>query len=474
MSDAEADAQANTQAIAQGLAYLADLAKFGLVPTLERIEYLLRSLGQPQLKYPVVHVAGTNGKGSTARYIAQILTESGLAVGLFTSPHLEKYNERIMVQGRQISDADLLALIEVMKPLAQAAVAEVGHPTEFEMSTAMAFYHFAQVHVDIAVVEVGMGGLWDSTNVVRPLVSIITPVGMDHMNRLGNTLAEIATQKAGIIKQGCPVVVAPQKDAALASILAVARRQQAPVFHVPAAGEICTAQVEDAQHVDVEIVPHSWGIAGGKFGLRGAGWAWDRLQIRLLGRHQIDNAAVAVTACRVLVQAGLHITPTQVELGLWNTFWPGRLELLEPLELSSGQPKLLLDGAHNAEGAAVLAQALREIFNGRKITLVIGVLAEKPVADELRLLLPLAARVICTAPKHGRTPPLPPAELAKMVAVSVADLGLAPLPVTAEPDSVTAVRTALSGAGEDDVVCVCGSLHLVGEVRSTFGPNRGL
>lgn len=440
-------------------AYLASLDKFGLVPTLDRINYMLQQLGHPQRRYPVVHIAGTNGKGSTARYISQVLQEAGLNTGLFTSPHLERYNERIVVGGREITDNDLTALIEQLKPLAERTAAKVGHPTEFEMSTALAFVYFASFPVDIAVIEVGMGGLWDSTNVVDPLVSVISTIGLDHQERLGKTLPEIAAQKAGIIKAGRPVVLAPQVDAALNVVLATAADQQSPVYHLVSDEYPCTQAIA---HTDIHFTAHHWGKQGGCFSVSGPNWGWQNLCVQLLGKHQINNGALAAATCHELIQIGLPIKEEHVRTGLCAASWPGRLELMQV------NPTLLLDGAHNAEGAKVLAAALNDLFGQQRIIMVIGALADKPIRHELEILLPHVAEVVCTAPKEGRTPPLVATTLAEVVHDVACTFGRNDLPISVQPQAVIAVQQALAQASENDVVCVCGSLHLVGEVRASL------
>lgn len=445
------------------MAYLAGLAKFGMVPTLDRIEALLQALGRPHTRYPVVHVAGTNGKGSTCRMVANALTQSGLRTGMFISPHLIRYNERICVDGRPIADADLLGLIEQVRQLTPSIASRIGHPTEFEMSTAMAFLHFAQANVDVAVIEVGMGGLWDSTNVVQPLVSVITPVSMDHMNRLGNTLGEIAGQKAGIIKPGVPVVCGPQPPEAAAVIAAKAAEMNSPVYWVTAQ----TTGLPDYGHT-VLYEPVAWNAQGGSLHLAGPVEQWRDLHISLLGRHQLENGAVAATTCQLLTQNGVPVGEGDVREAFAVTTWPGRLEVLER------EPLLLLDGAHNAAGAQVLRSALHDLFPQYRKTLVLGMLAEKQVAEVLAVLLPEADTLVCTAPAGGRTPPLAPAALAAQ-ARSVADrLGLAKLRIVVQSGAWEALMWAKAQVSSDAMVCLCGSLYMVGEVRGRWETAQGL
>jgi len=484
------------KAVQEGLAYLAGLAKYGEVLTLDRIAYMMEALGHPQLTYPVIHVAGTMGKGSTCRMLAEILQEAGLKTGLFSKPHLERYNERIMVQGREIADTDLLALIEQMKILARETAEHVGHPTEFEMSTAMAFTHFAQVKVDVAVIETGLGGLWDSTNVVQPEVSVITPIGFDHMDRLGWTLPEIAEQKAGIIKPGRPVVLAPQKEEVWPVLLQEAARKGAHVIRLQDGNEggnggetggetgretgsgdgggICgnshgSSDSAATPAEEVRFWAKRWDLSGGCFDLAGADWCWSDLTVGLLGRHQIVNAAVAAATCHLLQRSGRPVSVNHVRDGLAKVRWPGRLEIL------AEKPQVIIDGAHSIDRFYALREAIDDLLPGRRIILVMGALAEKPVQEELALLLPKVAGIVCTQPASGRTAPLPAARLAEMVVAEMqkGSAGSRPdLPVWVCEKAWEAVELARKIAAADQVVLVTGSIYLIGEVRRAWFDNE--
>lgn len=446
----------NAQAVRQALNYLAGLTKFGIRPTLDRMHVMLEALDSPHLRYPVVHIAGTNGKGSTARFIAAALQEAGLQTGLFTSPHLVRYNERLMIQGAPITDDELLSSVEEVRPLVEETAHTVGHPTEFEVATVMAFSYFARRAVDVAVIEVGMGGTWDSTNVVNPCLSVITPIAMDHMDRLGNTLAEIAAQKAGIIKPGSPVVVATQDDEAAQVIATCAQTQKSAITWV------CDETREPSLRCDGRYRAIDWDLTGGRFDLDSFGQRWTDMRVGMLGYHQIANAALATVACRRLQQLGFPVGEEHVREAIGSVRWPGRLELLQE------SPFLLLDGAHNVQGAHALARALKQLFAGRRITLILGMMAEKQVDDVLAALLPQASAVYCTAPASSRTAPLPPAHLAQHVTRVAEGLSLEDLWVDEAEHAWQAVRRALAQSGSDDVVCVCGSLYLVGEVRGAW------
>lgn len=427
--------------------YLQTLRRFGEKPGLARIRFLLERLGNPHRAYPAVHVAGTNGKGSTSAMIAGILQAAGYRTGLFTSPHLVRYNERIKVDGVPISDGDLAALLGRLREHAEEAAADsaLGQPTEFEVGTAAALAYFAQAAVDVAVVEVGLGGRFDATNVVEPLVSVITPIGLDHTQVLGGTLAEIAAEKAGIIKPGVPVVCAAQRPEARDVIVARAEELGAPAY---LAGRDFESRLSDVdQH-------------GTRFAVRwGERWLED-LRVPLLGPHQAGNGGVAVAAAQVLAGRGLAVPEEALRCGLGAVRWPGRMELWP------GQPALLFDGAHNAEGAQVLAEGLQAVFPGRQPVFVLGMLGEKPIDAVLSTLLPLGQAAVLTAPRVGRGAPADPAELARRAR------GLVPR-LAVEADPLEALALARSWAGPEGLVCVAGSLYLVGELQGLLAGEQG-
>ncbi|MBO8141835.1 MAG: bifunctional folylpolyglutamate synthase/dihydrofolate synthase [Firmicutes bacterium] len=419
--------------------FLESLKRFGEKPGLSRIRFLLARMGDPQDAYPAVHVAGTNGKGSTAAMIAAALKAAGLRVGLFTSPHLVRYNERIAVDGEPIGDDELGPLLEELKGHAEAAAArpEVGQPTEFEVGTAAALAHFARRRVDLAVVEVGLGGRLDATNVVRPAVTVITPVGRDHTEVLGEDLASIAEEKAGIIKPQVPVVCGRQRPEAMPVIQARCASVGAPLYRFG---------------IDFEARLVSADRRGTSFDAR---WR-DRwllgLSVPLLGSHQAENGAVAVAALCRLAEDGWPVTEEAVRAGLAAVRWLGRLEVVER------RPWVILDGAHNPDGCRALRQGLEEVFPGVRPVFVIGMLRNKPIDDMLGELLPMATAAVFTAPASSRTPAADPHELARRAS------GLVPLSAV-EPQPSAALAKARDLAGPEGLVCVCGSLYLVGELR---------
>ncbi|HHT28436.1 MAG TPA: bifunctional folylpolyglutamate synthase/dihydrofolate synthase [Firmicutes bacterium] len=443
--------------IKAGLDYLAGLDRFGMKLTLDRIQALMELLGQPQQAFPVVHIAGTNGKGSTARFIAAVMQNAGLNVGLFTSPHLIRYNERIQINGEPISDAALSALINQVKPLVPQVTAEHGHPTEFEISTATAFLHFALEQVDLAIIEVGLGGMWDSTNVVQPVLSVITPVSMDHMSRLGDTLAEIAAQKAGIIKHETPVVCGPQQPVAAEVIAKAAKAANARVYWVKEA-DVTEHNWEDPDNGQVAtLYPVTWNKQGGVFHLTGPLEQWNNIAISLLGKHQLVNAAVAATCCQILAELGFPVGETDVREAFVKTTWPGRFDVV------SEHPMVILDGAHNVAGAQALRQSLQELFPHMRKVLVMGMLAEKQITEVLSVLLPCADQLVCTAPAGGRTAPVTAVELAALAKDIAQRQGLS-CSIEWQNDAYAALQTAEQAAGPDGLVCVCGSLYLIGEL----------
>ncbi|MDD4586929.1 MAG: bifunctional folylpolyglutamate synthase/dihydrofolate synthase [Heliobacteriaceae bacterium] len=429
------------------LAYLTNLTKFGINLGLERITELLRRLGNPHLagESPAfVHIGGTNGKGSTAVMVARVLQAAGHRVGLFTSPHLHCYTERTRINGQPIPKEAVTELVGQMKPALEAMVAEgFEHPTEFEVWTALSLLYFYREQVDLAVLEVGLGGAIDSTNVVTPVVAAITNVSLDHLDYLGNTVAEIARVKAGIIKSGVPVVTASDDPVVLAELATVADRLQAPLIRV-------VPEVGGADPVTV-----SWTVANssGLIDVQGRTGNYGWLQPPLAGAHQQVNLATAVAVLEVIREQGFPWETDQLKKGLVATVWPARQEWLG---------NVLLDGAHNVAGALSLAKTLREQYAGWRKVLVLGMLGDKEREAVVRILAPLAEHVIVTRPNSPR------AGNWTALAAIVAAAGLA---VTEIEDIGEAVATACSLADhwqaqtEKVMVVVTGSLYMVADAR---------
>ncbi len=433
---------------AAALGWLENLSRFGVRLGLERMAYLLEALGHPEEAVPVIHVAGTNGKGSTAAMIAAVLQEAGYRVGLYTSPHLECYTERIRLDGRPIPPERFAALVEEIQPIVAAGVASgLEHPTEFEVGTAIMYRYFAAVGADVIVQETGLGGRLDSTNLVRrPLVAVITPVDLDHTDRLGPTVADIAREKAGILKPGRPAVLAPQAPEVRALLGEAASRLGCPLTIV---GE------------DVRYRTRSIALGGGVMDYHGRAWQYEALRVGLSGVHQLGNAACALAALEVVEAQGFHVPEEAVRRGLASVRWPGRLEVVRTA------PLVILDGAHNPAGARSLRAALEEFLPGRRLVLVCGMLADKDAAGALAEMAAPAAEVVATRPDSPRA--LPPAELARLV--PGADTGACPVHVIADP--LEAVALAMRRAGPRGAVCVAGSLYLVGLVRAHLRGSKG-
>ncbi|MGI6576009.1 MAG: bifunctional folylpolyglutamate synthase/dihydrofolate synthase [bacterium] len=417
--------------------FIHNLGKYGSNLGLGRIERLLERLGRPQDRVPVVHVAGTNGKGSTSAMIAAIMVAAGYRVGLYTSPHLSSYTERLQINGEAIKPVQFAALFENIFPIVKSVIKEEGleHPTEFEILTAAALHYFAAERVDLAVMEVGLGGRLDATNIVLPLVSVITHIALDHTDVLGDNLAAVAGEKAGIIKPGIPVISAYQEPEAGAVIARYAKEVQAPLFAV-------------AEHMELSRIRLLQ--EGVCCDLRGLGWELPDLEISLLGQHQVFNAATALAAVGVLREAGYNIAATAVRQGLGQILWPGRMELFP------GKPDVLLDVAHNPDGATALAEAVQSHFPRRPIVLVFGVLADKDVSNMADKLAPLAKKVITTKPQSPRA--MDPRQAAAFFQNKVPEVSFA-------EEIASAIELAYQNAMSGDLILICGSFYLVGAAR---------
>ena len=418
---------------ASAVAYLYRLQKHGIKLGLATMMRLMARLGMPHARYPALHIAGTNGKGSTAAITAAVLQAAGYRVGLYTSPHLVEFRERIRVNGEMIDESQVALLTEQL----QALCGEDLAPTFFEYTTAMAFQYFADSEVDVAVIEVGLGGRFDATNVVTPMASAVTTISFDHQEYLGSTLSSIAFEKAGIIKSGVPVVVGRLEDEAWRTIDQVARERQASVMRLDE--DFCTE-----------------GETSGKFSYCGRGIQYDGLQCALEGRHQLDNAACALALLEVAASQGITVTAEAVRTGLSLVDWAGRLEVV-------GQhPTILLDGAHNPAAATVLADYLLRSDRFRllrPVVVVLGMMRDKNHRGFVEPLKDLVDEVILTQPD------LPRAATAQELRASLDDLLPHPHVVPSLNDAMVLARQL---ATPDGLVCVTGSLMLVGECKAWF------
>jgi len=413
-------------------------AKFNL----ENITILLERLGRPDRACPCVHIAGTNGKGSTAAFLEKILREAGFRTGLNTSPHLERINERIRISGEEIADerfAEIFTRIHAVIEELLAAGKLRAHPTYFECVTALAFEAFAKERVDFAVIEVGLGGRLDATNVVTPLVSIITRIDFDHENFLGHSLREIAGEKAGILKAQVPAVFASQLPEAREVLLERAKELRCPVVET---GEAFRVEDEVFEYGCVRATVSE--IASGKTFSLGP---------RLAGRFQLQNALNAVAAARILQNRGYRITNENIEAGIATTEWPGRLERLQT------RPDVYLDGAHNPGAARELARFLEENFAGRKVYLIFGAMRDKAVDEVTGMLFPHAQEVIFT--QLGTPRAVSARHLADMAGDHAKKF-------TVIDNAEQALESALAKAGPEDAIFITGSLYLVGELRHAW------
>jgi dihydrofolate synthase/folylpolyglutamate synthase len=416
--------------------YLGHLEHFGIKLGLENISILLAALGDPHRSFPAVHVAGTNGKGSVSAMLDGILRNHGFRTGLYTSPHLVSVEERVRVNGERIGPGEFCALLDRVRETIDGMMAAGGlvyHPTFFEVLTALAFLHFAERKADVAVLETGMGGRFDATNVVRPLVSVITTISRDHEKHLGSTLRRIAFEKAGIVKPGVPVVCGVPKGVALGVIRRRARELKAPFVHVFGPGTAFEGR-----------------RAGGGFRFRYASGA-DEYSFTpvLAGRYQGENAAVAIAAAEVLGRVWRPLRKSKIVRGVREARWEGRLETV------SRRPPVILDGAHNEEGAGSLADHIRDVIR-KPVILVFAVMKDKNIRVMARRLFPMAQTVILTQVPYKRS-----ALTAEILGSAREFEGC----IRQEPDVAKAVRLALDESAGRVPVVIAGSLFLVGEVK---------
>lgn len=349
--------------------------RLGIKPGLTRMEWMMEKLGHPEHKMKTVHIGGTNGKGSTVTFLRSILEEAGYSVGTFTSPFIEQFNERISVNGKPISDAEILELTNVIAPLAlELEETELGGPTEFEVITAMSFYYFANVNqVDIVIYEVGLGGRFDSTNIIEPMLSVITNIGLDHTNILGSTYEEIAFEKAGIIKERIPVFTAVKNENAIKVINEQSEKLHAPIYRL---------------NQEFSITSHIPKETGELFTLRSAEHNLEGLEISMIGQHQTENAALAVMASQSINQHNeFSISEKAIRTGLKNAYWPGRFEIL------SSNPLVIIDGAHNDEGISALVHELSNRYSNFNIHIVFAALKDKKLDQMIAQLDAVADQI---------------------------------------------------------------------------------
>ena len=409
---------------------------------LETTRRLLARMADPQQVYPCIHVAGTNGKGSVCAMIASVLQAAGCRTGLYTSPHLVRFNERIRVDGRVITDAELAGLLAEVDLQDQAQSHEAGArlATFFEFTTVLALEYFRRQRVEVVVLETGLGGRLDATNVVTPLLSIITPVGLEHTAYLGDTLSAVAAEKAGIIKPNCPVICAAQEDAAMEVLIRTARERRAPL-------------IQASSLVSVQRRKNDW--SGQTIKIETESASYPPIRLPLLGRHQLDNTATAVAALQCLQDAGcFSIDDQALKKGLEAVAWPARLQVLEQ------DPPIVLDAAHNPHAAGRLVESLEELAGKRPLALIAGLLADKDAKGFFQAFGHRIRKTWLVSVKCDRAMPMD-----RMLA-DAASIGMEAQPGNL-PDVLAEARAW--ARREKGVVCIAGSLYLAGEVLALIG-----
>ena len=420
---------------------------------LDHMRVLLRALDYPERRFPSVLIAGTNGKGSTAATLASILKASGLRTGLYTSPHLIRINERIRINGEEISDDEFALLHDMIDRTAERLVGESElpwHPSFFEMLTAIAFEYFSRKKIDIAVLEVGMGGRLDATNVIDPQISVITDISLDHQKFLGNTVTEIAREKAGIIRRGGIVVTLPQQpqanDVIGNTILDLEAQAVSAVPYVPPVAPSTQYRVANTE-LGRAIFRYPLEVMGKRI----------LVETPLVGRHQLRNVALAIAAAEELSHRGFAITADSIEHGIRETHWPGRFQVISPVK---GAPEYVLDVAHNPAGAWALRSTLSGAYENRSLTFVFGAMRDKAIGEIAEILFPLAERVIATRADNPRS--ATSGEIREAAAhTSVA--------IERAPNVAAALERARVLAGSNGVVVVTGSIYIVGEAMQSLG-----
>ncbi|MCK5260885.1 MAG: bifunctional folylpolyglutamate synthase/dihydrofolate synthase [Thermoplasmatales archaeon] len=417
--------------------WLYSFKKYGSKLGLERISYLVEQLGNPQNTIKIIHVTGTNGKGSVCKFIGSILQKAGYNVGVYISPHLQRFSERIVVNNEEISEEDVVLLVEKIKPVVDDMIKQNNAPTFFEVVTAMAFQFFSNCTVDFAVVEVGLGGRFDATNVVNPLVSVITNVSLEHTNYLGEDIKSIAFEKAGIIKESVPVVTAAKNDARDV-IKKIAKEKNAHTTII------------DRNHW--QRLPYNMNYQ--EFLIQGAFNDYT-VKTALLGEYQGENIALAVFTIEQLQMNGVYLTECDILEGISTAFNPGRMEII------SEEPTVLLEGAHNPVGMEMLKKTLEEDFDYNRLVLLIGILKDKNIQKMLSTIAPISDIIIVTKSNNVRA--CEPEALKN----AVEKIGYKK-DLFIEDSIPKAIKHAKSMANKNDIICISGSLFTVGEARSYF------
>jgi dihydrofolate synthase/folylpolyglutamate synthase len=423
----------------EAINYIKDTAKFGSKLGLERTEKILELLGNPHKNIKTIHVAGTNGKGSTTAMITNILIYSGYKVGCYISPYIEEFEERIQINNNNIQKSDLASIVtEVSRAVKEVATLGYGNPTEFEIITCAGFLYFYKMKVDFVVVEVGLGGRLDSTNVINPILSIIGSISYDHMHILGNTLEEIAFEKGGIIKKNIPVVLYPQEDEVTKVIESICEEKTASLIKVKRENALLV-KADDCkekgvvQNLSITTERDSYDV-----------------KLSLLGTYQVQNCNVVINSCEALMGFGVNITKENILSGLSQVKWPGRLEIMRR------NPLVVIDGAHNIDGIKKLAESIDIYFKYKKLILIIGILADKQVEEMINIICPMAEKIIAVTPHSER------AELCEDLKEKI---NICNKECEAIINYEEAYKKALSYCDEDTLLVISGSLYMVGDMR---------
>jgi dihydrofolate synthase/folylpolyglutamate synthase len=420
------------------LQYIKECTRFGIKLGLERMNVMLERLGHPERQFRAIHVAGTNGKGSTVAMFEAVMRSAGYKTGRFISPHLVSYRERFVVDGVMITKDQLAALITEIKPVFASVTADgYGSPTEFEVGTALAFSYFARQRVAVAVIEVGMGGRFDATNVLTPTLSVIAHIALDHQEYLGDTLEKIAFEKAGIIKSGVPVVIGVQEPE-IGAFLAQIADERGAVW----------AKAGDLGVADLQISE-----SGTAFTVTSPVFGELPVHLGLLGRHQVDNCRNVIAGAALLSHQGLPVSREQLLSGLAQVVWPGRLERMAGV----AQPKLFFDGAHNPDGIRALVETLKTLFPGQKIDFLFGKLANRPSKEMAAIMAEVARRVITTTVPYGKT------TTAEDLAAVFQNCGVRAI---SEPDPAAALDLLLKT--DNPIAVASGSFYLTGFLRKVL------
>lgn len=423
----------------EAMSYIKNTAKFGSNYGLSRTEKILELLGNPHKKLKCIHIGGTNGKGSTTAMLNAILMEAGLKTGMYISPFIEEFEERIQINGENIPKEHLSSIItKVSQAVDEVIKLGFEHPTEFEIITCAMFLYFYKMQVDYAIIEVGLGGRLDSTNVINPILSIITSISYDHMHILGDTLEKIANEKAGIIKDGVPLILYPQDDESLKVIEERCKEKKSTIIKVP---RDCVDLVQVTNNSNDDYIQ--------KIVVKTKECNYN-IDLSLLGKHQLLNCATVIHAVEQLKSMGIEIERRHINLALEKVKWPGRMEVM------STEPLVVIDGAHNIDGIKKLTESIDTYFSYNKLVLILGILADKQVEQMVKTIVPKAEKIIAVTPNSDRAEI--GAELAEVIKRYNSN-------VEVIEEYSEALKIGIENCGSQDLLLICGSLYMIGGMR---------